>query len=382
MSTYLQMGHESWSLLEEPDGGRYAGIVLSPVNDGPDYVIDRLGRLGDQRANIEVILDPQLYNPAAQRGQLNEWPYYSAEFETENHHDEAWWITRGSEIAQIAARIGADAMCTPAMFPRDFSDDYYRFVVDIANETQRCAKSVGVETLLTAIVSLRGLGEPKRALEIASILTETDCERVYLTFLAEDVQQREPLKDAAGLATAVHLIRLLSASQRVHVAFCAHDLILWKAAGAADASTGKWMNVRRFSPGRWREEEEMGRQLPYWNEASLLTLLRDQDVLRLDREGWFDGMTFADNPAASRILEILRAGTGVAWQKLCWLQYLQWFSNVEGRFADLDYVLRELERVDKKWSAVDARRVRMSDRFNDGAHVRAWLNALDEGSRR
>jgi hypothetical protein len=382
MSTYLQMGHESWSLLGEEDGGDYAGIVLSPVNDGPEYVADRLARLGEARDELEVILDPQLYNPAAERGKLSEWSYYTAEFETADHHDEGWWVARGGEVAENAARLGVEAMCSPALYPREFSDDYYRFVVDVADETSRRAAGMGVETLLTAIVNLRELANPRRALEIASILTETDCERVYLTFLSDDVQQREPLKDAAGLATAVHLVRLLSASQRVHVAFCAHDVLLWKASGATDASTGKWMNVRRFSPGRWREEDGMGRQVPYWCEGSLLTLLRDQDVLRLDREGWFADRRFRRNPSSARILEILRSGSGAAWQKLSWLQYLRWFSNVEAKWGDAALAEKALEASDAKWAEVDDKRIKMTDRFNDGTHVRAWLNALSEGGRR
>jgi hypothetical protein len=262
-------------------------------------VKDRLGRLGDLRNDLEVILDPQLYNPAANKGKLGEWAYYTADFETADHHDEAWWVARGREVISTGAALGVDAVCSPALLPRQYSDDYYRFVVDIANETSAIADENGIETLLTVIVNLRDLANPNRAFEIASILTESNCDRLYLSFLSEDVLQREPLRDAAALATAVHLIRLLSASMRVHVAFCAHDLVMWKFAGAKDISTGKWMNVRRFSPGRWQEEDGMGRQVPYWNEGPLLTLIRDQEVLRLNRERWFDGRTYPNNPASS-----------------------------------------------------------------------------------
>ncbi|MFZ2652236.1 MAG: hypothetical protein WA210_19235 [Burkholderiaceae bacterium] len=379
MASYLQLGHESWSLLEESDGGSFTGLVLSPVNDDPSYVTNRLAKLGKARAQLEVILDPQLYNPAADRGQLGQWPYYTSEFETANHHDEAWWVARGEHVASVAAELEVDAICSPAMYPRKFDDDYYRFVVDVGDETYRRASRLGVETLLTAIVPLQELANPRRALDIASILTETDCERVYLTIVSDDVQQRAPMIDASGLATAIHMIRLLSASQRVHVAFCAHDVVLWKAAGATDVSTGKWMNVRRFSPGRWREEDSMGRQVPYWNEPQLYALLRDQDVMRLDREKWFDGRDFTKNPSGERILSILRSGSGAAWQKLSWLQYLRWFTNHEPKFEDPTVAERALAQSDRKWSELDKMRIQMTDRFNDGTHVRLWLNALREG---
>lgn len=381
MATYLQMGHESWSLLEEPDGGKYAGIVLSPVNDTPAYVQDRLGRLGDLRNELEVILDPQLYNPAAERGKLGEWTYYTSEFETANHQDEAWWVARGREVISAGVALGVDAVCSPALLPRQYSDEYYRFIVDVANETAAIADECGIETLLTVIISLRDLANPNRAFEIASIVTESDCDRVYLSFLSDAVQQREPLRDAAALATAVHLVRLLSASMRVHVAFCAHDLVMWKFAGARDISTGKWMNVRRFSPGRWQDEDGMGRQVPYWNEGPLLTLIRDQEVLRLDREHWFAGRNFSGNPSSARILEILRSGSGAAWQKLSWLQYLRWASNVESEWVG-PAAEEALQRADSRWGQIQARRVLFTDRFNTGEHVRAWLNAVREGGAR
>lgn len=382
MAAYLQMGHESWSLLDEPDGGEYAGLVLSPVNDGPSYVQDRMSRLGEMLDDLEVILDPQLYNPAAERGQLAEWPYYPADFATADHGDESWWIARGREVVDVAVALGADAVCSPAMYPRAFSNDYYRFVVDVADATSGYADDNGIDTLVTAIVSLRDLENPSRALEIASILTGSTCERVYLTFLSEEIQQREPLRDEAGLATAVHLVRLLSESLRVHIAFCAHDLVLWKLAGASDISTGKWMNVRRFSPGRWRDEDTMGRQVPYWNEGQLLTLMRDQDVLRLHRKGWFEGRDFRRNPASARILEILLSGSGEAWLKLSWLQYLRWVSNMEADWDDPNAALGALQASDDNWGEVERLRILFTDRFNTGEHVRFWLNAALEGTDR
>jgi hypothetical protein len=379
MSTYLQLGHESWSLLDERDAGKFAGVVLSPVNDGPDYVAERLARLKARREQLEVILDPQLYNPAAERGKLSEWPFYSTEFETADHHDDAWWVARGTDVAAIAANLGVEAICSPAMLPQVFSDDYYRFVVDVGNETRERAASMGVETLLTAIVNLRDLLNPRRALDIASVLTDSDCERVYLTVLSDGVQQREPLKDGAGLSSVIHLVRLLSESLRVHVAFCAHDMLLWKAAGASDVSTGKWMNVRRFSPGRWREEDAQGRQIPYWNEPQLLTLLRDQDHLRLFNAGWYAGYDFDANSPAGQMHELLTSGSGKPWLKLSWLQYLRWFSSTEANLADPSIAERLLVDSDNKWAEVEALRIPMVDRFNDGTHTRIWLGSLREG---
>jgi len=382
MAAYLQQGHGSWGLLEEPEIGQYVGVVLSPVNDGPDAVRNGLLRLKDRRDDLEIILDPQLYNPSLEKGKLAEWGYYSADFETADHGDRNWWAARGREVVDAASALDLDAVCSPALFPREFSDDYYRLIVDVADSTAGYANDRGLETLLTAIVPLRDLANPARAQQIASVLSATDCDRIYLSFFTNEIEPRQPLNDAAALATAIHLVRLLSVHFRVHVAFCGHDLVMWKFAGASDVSSGKFFNLRRFTPGRWRDDEGGGRQVSYWNESPLLTLLRDQEVLRLDREGWFASRTFSNNPHGAQILAILRGGEGTAWQKLSWLQYLRWVANADHLFENPARAEEAIEKADGKWGELQRLRVLLADRWNDGNHVRLWLNAMREGGAR
>lgn len=381
MASYLQLGHDSWNLLEEPDIGDYAGLVLSPVNDAPADVANRLARLGDLRDKLEVILDPQMYNPAFEKGKMDEWAYFSSDYETADQGDVNWWIQRAHEIVEQGAHLRVDAVCSPAFVPRMFTDAYYAFTVEVADAMKHHADGRGQETLLTAILSLRDLNNPSHALSIASILSRSSCDRVYLMFLNEDVPARQPMKDEAGLPTAVHLIRLLSEAMRVHVAFASHDLVLWKFAGATDISTGKYMNLRRFSPGRWNDEESGGRQVAYWNEGPLLARLREADVAKLNRQGWFDDRSFELNPAGARILEIIRSGQKVAWLKLSWMQYLRWASNIESQWhRDAAAVEAGLHAADHNWGLLS--HVLFQDRFNDGSHVRDWINAIREGCRR
>ena len=106
MASYLQFGHDSWNLLEEQDIGSYSGLVLSPVNDGPEDVQTRLARLGELRDELEVILDPQMYNPAVDKGKMDQWAYFSADFATADHADVGWWSQRGREIVEQGAQLG------------------------------------------------------------------------------------------------------------------------------------------------------------------------------------------------------------------------------------------------------------------------------------
>ena len=259
MANYLQLGHESWNLIEDPGIGSFAGVVLSPVNDSPDEIIVRLRKVRETQAHLEVILDSQLYNPATNRGQLSRWGYYSPDFETADRGDLQWWKRRIPDVVAEALRVGATTICSPAPIEYRGTDDYFRFVVELADDTQAAASDAGLGCALTAIIPLESLQESRRALELASILSSSACERIYINFLApERVQQREPFQNQAAIATAVHLVKLLSAEQRVHVACTSHDVLLWLGAGAQDVSTGKYMNVRRFSPSRWMDEQPGG----------------------------------------------------------------------------------------------------------------------------
>lgn len=380
MSNYLQLGHESWNLVDDPNIGPFSGVVLSPVNDAPEEVMARLVQAKKSQPNLDVILDPQLYNPATQRGQLPKWGYYGDDFETADRTDVAWWKSKVPEIVSDGTKVGATVICSPAPIDYRCSDEYLKLVVDAADETKTQATASGMDCALTAIVPLEALVDAKRGMEIASILSGSRCDRIYLNFLAPDrVTQKEPFRNQAALATAVHLIRLLSDNQRVHVACTSHDAVLWLGAGASDVSTGKFMNVRRFSPGRWDDEAQGGRNISYWSDDRLLTLIRDQEVLRLDREGWFQGRDFSENPAAKAALELLRRGQGEPWLRLSWVLYLRWFANTAAGVRNRDSAAALLDHCLESWRALEAKRILFVDSYNDGSHAVAWLNAFNEG---
>jgi hypothetical protein len=66
------------------------------------------------------------------------------------------------------------------------------------------------------------------------------------------------------------------------------------------------------------------------------------------------------------------------------MQYLQWASSMEaiwhGSPASAE---ASLDAADRSWAeVVDRNRILFQDRFNNGDHVRAWLNALREGGAR
>ena len=92
MGAYHQMGHTSWNLVGEDELADFSGIVLSPVNDSPEQVIERLGRLRESvNHRKEIILDPQFYKPSSDRGRITSWPHFSNDLDTADLGDIGWW---------------------------------------------------------------------------------------------------------------------------------------------------------------------------------------------------------------------------------------------------------------------------------------------------
>src|SRR5581483_3682586 len=315
MPAYHQMGHDSWNLVAEAALEGYAGLILSPVNDGPGDVQARLGGLRIP-GSLEMVLDPQLYKPSSDRGALASWPHFDADVDTVELGDNRWWDERGKALCECATTIGVEAICSPAMLPKVFDDDYYQFSADVAARLQPLASAKKLDLLVTAIVHLPDLTKQGRAEAIASILTSVDVSRVYLVFY-DDLYPRDQRTDFQMLANAGRLIRLLQqAGSRVLTAFSGFDMILWKAAGSADVASGKFFNLRRFVPGRWDDPEEGGRVVPYWTDGGFVTWLREDDLRLLDMHGLVDRTCAATNPYAAEILRIIDSGKKDAWVAL------------------------------------------------------------------
>lgn len=376
MTAYHQMGHDSWNLIEEDGLRGFGGVVLSPVNCTPEQVVQKLGELGGMRSGLDVVLDPQLYRPTIDRGQLSEWPHFSDDVETADLGAEKWWTERCEYLVQAALEVGANSVASPAVVPRDFSDGYYEWSVAVAETVADLCRSVALSPLFTALVAIDELGVEGAPERIASFLTRPSIDRVYLV-LRDEVDLRRQRTDTEGLAGACKLISLLESNGvRVMVAFSGLDTVLWKGAGASDAASGKFLNLRRFVPGRWEEPKEGGRVVPYWTDGTLITWLRELDLRVLMRAGLVAMEEVARNPYSQQILAGLATTPPRAWVGLGWRQYLRWFLDTERALSARPEEAHELlKKADTQWGKIIEGRLLLSDR-SEGAWIRSWSNAL------
>jgi hypothetical protein len=167
----------------------------------------------------------------------------------------------------------------------------------------------------------------------------------------------------------MHLIYLLAQTGVVTVSYTSSDLILFKAAGAANCATGKFFNLRRFTSSRFDDSEQGGGQIPYWFEPNLLGFLRENDVLRLKRQR-LDSM-FADMGTGSiwtaHIGQNLAQSPPQAWLAESWRQYLSSFGKIEKRVAgiqDIPTVAGWLKDAEARWKQLDERGIIMDEERN------------------
>jgi hypothetical protein len=376
MTVYHQMGHDSRNLLSVPELNGYQGAILSPVNYCEQEIIDIVNSQ-EERDEFEIIFDPQLYFPKTQRQILKGWSYFPSDVDTADFSSQHWWEGLCHAISSTMNRIHPDFVCSPAIVPRSYTLEYYESLLQVTEMISAFMAPHKIRVIQTLLVNLHDLAEYSKVMAIAAIVTRTTAERVYL-ILESNINPRRELADPEELKGAILLINTLEKNGiKVTVSYCSSDLILWKHGGASSVASGKYFNLRRFTPSRWDEAEEGGGgQQAYWFEESLLAFLRASDVTRIERLGLISE-TSTNNPFSSTILASLK--TGQAWLGISWRFYLWWFFDVERRLSQKHNNPDELLRqADQNWGLVEDKRVYMEERQNNGSWIRQWLRAASE----
>ena len=370
MPAYQQMGHDSRNLLDAAELATYAGAIVSPVNYTEPETCAQIERL--QRPGFDFLFDPQLYFPQTNRGVLRDWPYFPPDVDTADQSSLSWWDQLVGRVLETGHRLGAHSVCSPAIVPRIYSNEYFDLLTQVGSMVARAAD--GFAPVQTLLVSLSELADRNRAFTIASIMSRTECRSIYLIFVT-DFEPRRELADAAELTGGMLLISLLEqAGLQVLVGFSSSDVILWKAAGATSCATGKFFNLRRFTKSRFEEPAGGGGQLPYWLEESLFAYLRETDVIRVRDEGLISE-TSMRNPLRQAIFDAIESGE--PWLAHSWRFYMWWFADFEARMtrgeADPRFLLQQAEN---NWLTLQDRDVLFEEPRNNGSWIRPWRQAL------
>lgn len=372
MPVYQQMGHDSKNLLDAADLTAYAGAIVSPVNYTEDQTRAQIERL--QTTSFDFIFDPQLYFPQTNRGVLREWSHFPADVDSADQSSMTWWEALVGRVIETGKNLNAHSICSPAIVPRSYTADYYDVLTQVGTLLAKSSGScMPVQTLP---VPLSDLADRDRVFTIASILSRTECRRIYLIFIT-DLEPRRELAHAAELTGGMLLISLLEqADLKVLVGFSSSDIVLWKAAGATACASGKFFNLRRFTKSRFEEPAGGGGQLPYWIEESLFAYLRETDVLRARDEGLISDAS-TRNPFSQQILASIDRGE--PWLALSWRHYMWWFADFEQRMARGEADARSLlQQAENNWLTLQDRDVLFEEPRNNGSWIRPWRQALSD----
>jgi hypothetical protein len=386
MSAYLQMGHDSENLVGVSGLEAFAGVVLSPVNC-TDAELTRNVPEFRKKGIQDIILDPQLYCPKSQRGNLLNQPYFPKDFDTADPSSATWWAKLVKPLADYAKRLNVEAVCSPAILPKKWSPEYYVLSAESYGLLADQLRGSAVRPVITVCVSLKELAETDDVLRIASIVTSRSPGWSYIVVEAE-IEPRREIAEAQCLSGLMLLVAMLErAGTRVLVSHCSSDILLMKAAGASHCASGKFFNLRRFSRSRFDDQQDGGGgQLPYWFEHSLLAFLREADIPRLRRSG-FEGFIAcgqSDNVFGKAILEQFANNPRKAWLGLSWRQYLAWFAAAETALTGpsaLTTVNLWLLEAEKRWEQLQDKAVLFEESRNDGRWIRPWRQAVADFNR-
>ena len=372
MSVFHQIGHHSMNLVSDEDLSSFKGLVCSPLNYSQAEVTAQCGLLP---SGFLSIFDPHLYFPRSNRGKLHTWDYFPNDFDTAEQTNINWRKKLSDNLLDTCVKLKCSHLCSPSCVPTKFSEDYFRFYVDVGNYLYEKAHETGLGFYQSAIIDYKSMKEPSEPEIIASILSQTTSNSIYLIIKA-DIDPRRELSDSDAIAGIMKLIRLLSNSGiEVFVSYCSTDFILWKLAGAKDFATGKFFNLRRFTQSRFEEPSGGGGQLPYWFEKNLLAYLRESDLVRVKKADMLN-YEYENNPFSLEILNQFETAPGNPWLALSWKNYLYTFALLEANLTN-DDIPALLKTAEDNWLLLDDKNILMDEPRNNGSWIRQWRIAVN-----
>ncbi len=373
MSIYHQMGHHTFNLINTPELNKFRGAILSPVNYTEEEILSKADR---GKENFKWIFDPQLYFPHTERQRLRSWAYFPSDVDTADLSNLAWWDGIINKINETCRRLNIKDLCSPAFLPGLYNNEYYSLMVQLCEQQTNQLKGTSIKSYQTVIINLTDLIDENRPFEIATILSRTKANNLYLIFISNTTPRRE-LSNSDELKGGMKLINLLKRSGlKTIIGFCSSEFLLWKAAGADICTTGKFFNLRRFTSSRFDEPSEGGGQLPYYFDQTILGFFRETDVIRLKKA---DILSHTKNPYNELIFCTIEKGEGNPWLAHSWRQFMFAFADlnqeIESGVLDIEEALIKAE---KKWIEIDDNKILMEEMRNDGSWVRTWRRAYIE----
>src|ERR1035437_7433704 len=168
MAAYLQLGHDSENIIGVAGLEGFSGLVLSPVDRSEAELSKHLSEFR-KKGKFDVILDPQLYCPQSERGQLPNHRYFPQDLDTADISSTKWWQDLIKKLVAEAQALGVDAICSPVTLPGEYTPEYYTTCAEVFSMLSDELGKTSIRPAQTVCVALKNLVDVDDVLRIASI---------------------------------------------------------------------------------------------------------------------------------------------------------------------------------------------------------------------
>ncbi|WP_421827903.1 hypothetical protein [Larkinella sp.] len=256
MKVYHQTGFRFIWNIDSYIQGVGDGLIFSPVNISSDELESI-----DESIKKSSFLDPQLYLPSQEKGQLITYNYFPLNFipgfTTIALHSQQDMLAK--ECVDIQVRNDFEYIVIPCRyydeFPTNYFDNQTEFYIDPFCKyisTLDLAKKI----LITVVVKPIMLTDVAKRDDILNWITsQQNIDGIYLIF--ENNFLTKQIKDVDFLFGALQFIDLIKFNGlEVHIGYCNVEGLLYSAANPDSITIGSYENLRHFKVKRFEVVEK------------------------------------------------------------------------------------------------------------------------------
>ncbi|MDD5223495.1 MAG: hypothetical protein PHE84_05855 [bacterium] len=253
---YGMMDHSRY-FVETWGGGT---VILSPRDLTPDQ-LERLSREITTSVNGKVLLDPQFYLPNADHERLTSHTFWPSRYSTKDFWSGPKVRELIRKLLDLNIKLGSEAIILPGLFAEKIDEDWLARQILLINEAH------GLTTLplfITVALGERAVRSDTEVEDILAAAEDWDAGGIYL--VCEHPGDDYLVKDPTWLANVLDLVAgLRLKNKKVLVGYCNHQMLALACVGANWIASGTWMNVRSFSPDKFRNDyDEEIKQRATW----------------------------------------------------------------------------------------------------------------------
>jgi len=262
---YGMMGH-CRHLVKSWNGGT---VILSP-RDLDESQLVNLAKEIRALPGGRVLLDPQFYLPRSDHARLTSHGYWPDSYQTNGFFGGPGMASMMDDVLKLNRDVGSVAFVLPGLLARAIDDDWLGTLRATAEHA--ATMNAGMPLYSTIALNADSMRNTSGIQEILAEFETMNVEGAYLLF--EHPNSDYIVQDPVWLANAVELaagLRLLGMA--VVVGYANHQLLCLAAASVDAIASGTWLNVRAFSPDRFRaaDEEDHKRKTVWYYDPSCLS---------------------------------------------------------------------------------------------------------------